>query len=432
MNDINESVMVEFWDENNKNFVKMFKNKIEIEELKRACKDSFNYSEDINNINLFFKDEDDDNILITHYNDLIDNAKENNTLKCLTIRLYVEISKNKESHREKNDNNTINNNNNIINDRDNNNIGINSNIQELKNKNDKLEMEIYYYKERIKKKKAYYEKIINSLKENNKIPNEFKKNDKDNDFYDKNKIIENNYNKFNESSEIKKDEKYIQYSSVIKKEEKKEENLNQIKENNDHLFINLNTNQNEIINKKLKENGKDYNLSKLDFINNKCKKCNYKSFDKVYKCVLCDNYYICDECYKKRKEFHEHNDFFEIIYPPIVKKQLNEKIQNKIKVNDRIKKFKDILNKTLFDKNGYLSVNEIKNLNNSDLKNFKQLCIDIKSFNKCPTEIFAKYQIHHINEQLNKKKPEQRNVICNNIKIFLNILNEIENIKKEK
>ena len=132
MNDINESIMVKFWDENNKNFVKMFKNKIEIEELKRACKDSFNYSEDINNINLFFKDEDDDNILITHYNDLIDNAKENNTSKCLTIRLYVEISKNKESHREKNDNNTINNNNNIINDRDNNNIGINSNIQELK------------------------------------------------------------------------------------------------------------------------------------------------------------------------------------------------------------------------------------------------------------------------------------------------------------
>ena len=104
---------------------------------------------------------------------------------------------------------------------------------------------------------------------------------------------------------------------------------------------------------------------------------------------------------------------------------------NKIKINDRIKKFKDILNKTLFDKNGYLSINEIKNINNSDLKNFKQLCIDIKSFNKYPTDIFARYQIHHINEQLNKMKPEQKNVICNNIKLFLIILNEIEYCKEK-
>ena len=221
MNDINESIIVTFWDENNNNFVKLFKNKIEIEELKRMCKDRLNYSEDINNINLFFKDEDDDKILITHYNDLIDNAKETNTSKCLKIRLYVEISKNKELHSEKNDNNTINNNNIIINDNDNNNIGINSNIQELKNKNNKLEMEIIYYKERIKKKKEYYEKIINSLKENNKKkPNEFY-NGKDNEFYNKNKIIENNYNEFNVSNEVKKDEKKIQISSVIKKEDKK-------------------------------------------------------------------------------------------------------------------------------------------------------------------------------------------------------------------
>ena len=199
---------------------------------------------------------------------------------------------------------------------------------------------------------------------------------------------------------------------------------NKFHKNNDHLFNNLNINQNEIINSNLKKNGKDYILNQLDFINNECKKCNNQSFKNIYKCVLCDDYFICNICYKNKNKFHEHNDFFEIKYPDKIIRQMQEEIKNNNTYNNIINKFNVILKDIFFDKDGNLSTKEI---NNFDKYNLNQICKELNSINESSTIYFSEYKMTYLNQkQLEQFKNADRKLILNKMILFVNKLSEIE------
>ena len=71
---------------------------------------------------------------------------------------------------------------------------------------------------------------------------------------------------------------------------------------------------------------KDYLLNNLEFINITCKKCKQKKIHLIFKCVICDNYWLCDTCHKSNiiNKFHEHINFFHIIYPHNIINQIKK------------------------------------------------------------------------------------------------------------
>ena len=281
-----------------------------------------------------------------------------------------------------------------------------------------LEIDDKFYKDKIKDIILYYEQLIS--------PSEIKKKVNELDYENFKKNIfnyDNKADKFNKNNEyiiIKNDEIEIKKTNIIQKED----NLNQMKENKDHLFNNFNTNQNEIINSKLKENGKDYNLSKLDFINNECKNCNRQSFKSIYKCVLCDDYFICNNCYKSKNKFHKHNDFFEIKYPDEIIRQIQKRINNNNTYNKIITKFNVILKDIFFDKDGNLSTKEIYDFNKYNLN---QICKELNSINESPTNYFSVYKMTYLNQkQLEQFKKADQKLILNKMILLVNKLSEIE------
>ena len=297
----------------------------------------------------------------------------------------------------------------------------NKNIKDILEDKDKkkltLEIDDKIYKNKIKDIILYYEQIIS--------PSEIKKkvNELDYENFKKNILnYDNKADKLNKNNEyiiIKNNEIEIKKTNKIKNEE----GLKQIKENNDRLINNLNTNQNKIINSKLKKNGKYY-LNKLDFINKACKNCYNNSLKIIYKCVLCDDYFICNNCYKKRTEFHEHNDFFEIKYPDEIRRQMQERINNNTIYKIIINKFNVILKDIFFDKNGNLSTKEINDFNKYNLN---QICKELNSIDESPTNYFSEYKMTYFNQkQIEKFNKEDQKKICNKIILLANKLSEIE------
>ena len=121
----------------------------------------------------------------------------------------------------------------------------------------------------------------------------------------------------------------------IKNEIKKEKKLCVI-ENENFSINNLKSNQNDI-NKKEK---KILTTKDMKFINIECNKCKKKNYIKIFQCVACENYYLCQNCHNenniKTLRFHEHKYlyFFEIIFPVelmklIIKKEEKVNIYNK-------------------------------------------------------------------------------------------------------
>ena len=384
---------------------------IKIEEIKNKCKEEFKYSkEDLNNINLFFIDNDNDKNLIINNNDLISNATEISS--CFSIELHAEVNKkqnNKISAKE--DNNEINNNEkiNIINNDEKN------NEKEIIKRNKILEKKLEYYEKRIRNLNSYYENLIDSLIKNKETLNKSIYENKNEETSAKDTLEINNNNIINNNEEINK-----QNSFIIKNEEA----LKQMKENNDHLFNNLNINQNEIMNKNLKKNGKYYILNKLDFIKNNCKNCDNQSLKNIYKCVLCDDYFICNNCYKTKNKFHKHNDFFEIKYPDEIIRQIQQRINNNITYDKIINKFNVILKDIFFDKDGNLSTKEI---NNFDKYNLNQICKELNSINESPSTYFSDYKKTYLNQkQLEQFKNADQKLILNKMILFVNKLGEIE------
>ena len=143
---------------------------------------------------------------------------------------------------------------------------------------------------------------------------------------------------------------------------------------------------------------------------------------KIYKCAFCDNYFLCDKCYKilnNNKEFHQHEVFFEINYPNNIIKIIGE-LQNTV-FNNIINSFYILLNKIFFDENGNITT---KPFNNDDIHNLKNIYKDMESIEANPMEYFSEYQKVYINKEFKKMEEDSISLIINKIKIFLSKLNE--------
>ena len=95
---------------------------------------------------------------------------------------------------------------------------------------------------------------------------------------------------------------------------------------------------------------------------------------------------------------HEHFDFFKIIYPANVVKQ----IQDNIKFNNTIGNFYELL-KNIFFENGNIS---LKPLNNNEIKKLISICKEMKSINAKPLDYFSEYQKVVIFNEFKKIKSE--------------------------
>ena len=364
MNEFKQTLKIKVYNEKNE-YLEIDSEKMEkIEEIKKKCQEKFKYKDkDINNINLWFIDDDNDKNLINNTNDLMTYAKEIEASKFF-IKLNVDINdKLKEDYineiGEIEDKELQNKNNNyleiILHKK-------NEEIKQLKKKIMILNYKINYYKERINKIILYYEKSLNDI--NFKL-----------------------YNQIRDNKIIKNDE-------YLKKE------LRYNIENNNNIPQNIKI----IKNNKLKINGK-YNIENIEFINNNCKKCYEKCLDSIYKCVLYDNLFLCKNCHNNniKDKIHEHNDFFEINYPKEVIKQFKEDINEIKKFDNIINNFYDLLRDIFSDKNGNIL---LKTFNDSDIKNLKQICKEMKSFNQDPQEHFIKFYNFYINNEFLKLDSE--------------------------
>lgn len=357
-----------------------------IEKIKEDCRQDLGLKNiDINEINLYFIDKDNDKNIINEFSDLIEfsniNSKNN-----LSIELNAEISEEKENGKNKENNPIyINNNKNsskiIVDDKD-------RKINELTAKNEILIMKLQKYKDIIKKLINKYEKLINDLKkvdskrENKEVP------------YENNNINEKFQNK----------------------------NIN-----------NLNLKSNDI-------NSKGKNNLYLQFILTKCNNCQKLSEKNIYKCVSCKNYYLCQECFKennkKNKAFHKHEYlyFFEIKFP----KELKYIVKNELMINkfynEVTGKFNTLLNNIFFDTNGNFSNKEY----NSDKPHLEQLQIlynEMNKINEEPFKYFEDYKISYINPELEKieKEGNQKEImLLVSKKLFLFGNNLMSCIPKEK
>ena len=93
MNEIENILIVKIYNDEKKSFEFNTETEITIEEIKKKCQQKFNYlNENINNINLWFIDDDKDKNLINNYNDLITYAREIEPSKLL-ITLNIDVNK---------------------------------------------------------------------------------------------------------------------------------------------------------------------------------------------------------------------------------------------------------------------------------------------------------------------------------------------------
>ena len=420
MNDLDSQLIVKVF-YNNKYFELEPITEIDLEEIKKKIKEKINYEEnDIYNINLFYIDEDCDKILMIDSEELMEYSKEIDSSKYV-INLTLEINKKiknieeKESNQSFNNNNANNNKINNFNKISNNSINEINNMIEENNKNEsnklisKLRNEIEYlknyYKDRIKNIILYYEKILreNYKKSNGNINENYLKGREEHINYNINNKIGYDESKGNEK--IKKNYTF--------NESRKQSDSNESLTIEEEISIN---------NQKIKENEKAYNLDKIEYINNKCKICENKCKNVIFKCILCDNYFICNLCYTRnsiKNPLHRHFVFFEIKYPPEVIIQIREKEQEKIKFNKIISSFYSLLNSVFFDKNGNLTT---KPFDESKVSNLKKICDEMVSLKAPPLEYYLEYQNTFINVQLKKLDEESKVIIKNKILKFLNIL----------
>ena len=110
MNDLDSQLIVKVF-YNNKYFELEPITEIDLEEIKKKIKEKINYEEnDINNINLFYIDEDCDKILMIDSEELMEYSKEIDSSKYV-INLTLEINKKIKNIEEKESNQSFNNNN---------------------------------------------------------------------------------------------------------------------------------------------------------------------------------------------------------------------------------------------------------------------------------------------------------------------------------
>lgn len=414
---------------NDKSYFEIHTKKISLEELKKKCQIEFKYDEkDIEKMDLWYIDDDKDKNLINNGNDLFIFAKEIDSSK-FSINLALQLSNKINIKEEKIEDQKNKEKNNFIDDaNEGNNEEKDIEIKKLQKEIDFLKEEINYHKQRNKNIILKYEEILNEYRVKNKSK-------------EINEISDNNNNEINNINSLGIKDPQINYNDTngynnkeIYENEKKQGGtddgtsnnlalINQYKNYSKNQLLN-NNNLNEInMNNKLKDNRQKYNLKNLEFINNKCKKCEKKAMKSIFKCVICDNYYLCEACQKSNSKykFHEHNEYFHIIYPNGVQAQLGKKENDNIKFNQAVSSFYTLLKEIFFDKNYNIITKEISN---KEIKNLTKICKQMDSLNAPPLEYFSEYQKIYINREL-KNDEKLKEIIFQKINIIVNNISKI-------
>ena len=441
MDDLEQELTIKIYNDTNTYFEINTKDlNINLEQIKKECKEKFKYEEkDIEKMDLWYIDEDNDKNLINNENELMLYAEEMDSSKYF-INLNLELTKKKDKKEEniieegkKKDkekeekyyNDELEQKNNLIVKLQKENAFLNSQLKYHKDRNKKiiLKYEEILDKNRFKNLEEIDEKkddLNNNDKENNEINNDIDNNyinNKDNikDNFNDNINDNNIQNIFDfETSPVQNEGKNLQVTNSLNSETETKIPLNNKKIN------------------KFKENGKEYNLKELEFIKNRCKKCEKKTIKSIYKCVICDNYFLCDTCHKNinKTKIHEHIDFFYIKYPNGVTNQLEKKELDNKKFNNAVNSFYKLLKQYFFDKNGNIIAKEINNKEIIQMStNLNKICNEMINVNADPLEYFSDYQKIYINNAMKNMKEKEREIIFKNETIFIN--NITQNIPKK-
>ena len=398
MDDLEQELTIKIYNDTNTYFEINTKDlNINLEQIKKECKEKFKYEKtDIEKMDLWYIDEDNDKNLINNENELMLYAEEMDSSKYF-INLNLEITKKKDKKEE----NVIEEGKEKDKDKKKEEKYYNDELEQKNNLIVKLQKEIEflnsqlnYHKDRNKKIILKYEEILdkNRLKNLDEKKDDLNNNDKENNEI-KNDINNNYINNKDNSNDNNKKNLYDNETDYLQDEGK-----------NLHLINSLNSetetktplnNKNNNINNKNKEKEKQYDLKKLEFINNRCKKCDKKTIRSIYKCIICVDYFLCETCYKTitKNKIHEHIEFFHIIYPNGVVYQLEKKEIDIKKLHNAINAFYGLLNKYFFDKNGNIIVKEINNKEIGKIKqNLNKICKEMINFNADPGKYFCEYQ----------------------------------------
>ena len=384
MNNSEQFLIITVFNKNKDGKYEIPLNEVEsIEKIKEDCKQKLGLGNiDINKINLYFIDDNEDKNIINDFNDLIEHSNINNENDNLSIELFVEISEEKESIiNNENKYNTISINNNKENS---NKIFVDDKDRKIKELNvviEKLIMKLQKYKDKLKELMDKYEKKI----------------------------------------------------SEIKKVHSKKENRDLLHENNIKI---KNENINNLYLKSNDINAKERKIlyiEDIQYINIKCNKCKKKNNKNIFQCVYCENYFLCQDCLnknnKKAKRFHDHKYlyFFEIIFPIELMTLIKRKEKNYKVYYEVIDKFNDFLDSIFFDEDGNFSN---KKIDKQHIEKLKSLCNDMNNFNEDPFKYFKDYKQYYINPKIknvendeNEKKQkeilpsigEKLQLICNNL-----------------
>jgi len=339
-----------------------------IEKIKEEYKQSLGLENiDINKINLCFIDEDKDKNIINEFNDLIKYSNINSENNNLSIKLIAEMSEEK-TNTNKIDNQNKANNPIYINKNNNNTYKITDDdkdrkIKELIYENEILNMICKKYKDKLKELINKYVKKNHDLKNKNRELSP--KNNADGK--SQKEVINNTNTKKNDINEKDKDTVYIR---------------------------------------------------DIQFINIKCNKCERKNDIKIFQCMSCKDYYLCQDCFiennNKTQRFHKHRFlyFFEIIFPKEFMEQIRKKRIDDKNYNEIIDKFNDTLINIFFDGKGNFS-NKKYNMDLSHIEKLKTLCNDMNKINEDPLKYFEEYKILYINPALQKieKEGKQKEIV---------------------
>ena len=429
MDDLEQELTIKIYNDTNAFFEINTKDlNINLEQIKKECKEKFKYEEkDIEKMDLWYIDEDNDKNLINNENELMLYAEEMDSSKYF-INLNLELTKKKDKKEE-----------NIIEegkkkDKEKEEKYYNDELEQknnlivkLQKENAFLNSQLKYHKDRNKKIILKYEEILdkNRLKNLDEKKDDLNNNDKENN--EINNDIDNNYinnkdnikDNFNDNINDNNIQNIFDFETSPVQNEGK--NLQVTNSLNSETEIKIPLNNKKI--NKFKENGKEYNLKELEFINNRCKKCFQRTIKSIYKCIICIDYFLCETCYKTitKNKIHEHIEFFHIIYPNEVASQLEKKEKDNIKLNNAVNAFYGFLNKYFFDKNGNIIVKEINNKDIGKINtNLNKICKDMINVNLYPLDYFSAYQKCYINIAMKNMEEKDKEIITKNVMIFTN------------
>ena len=464
MDDNNKTLTINISNESQtKTFVYSDTAEFEIDEIKKKCNENFEYhKKDLNNIILYFVDEEKDKNIINNFDELFNFTKEVDEDN-LSINIFSKVKdEENNSINDRNKNNKINDNKGNIVKSDLHNNNNENDIIYIKDKEiEKLKNEIYNLKkkneydfERYNNLIFYYEEFIKTTKnEKGKVKekenNESEKKEKKEIKNTNNQIIENDKNG-NNIKKIKDEKKENKIKEIKNHKDEKENNVknngNEKMENNNKINNEFKENNNFLGKSNQKKdllNAKPFNKDELILDNNDNSfineiQINYNEIELVYrKCYFCKNFcnnkiykdyrqnkYICQMCFKKEIQKTDYDNFFEIKFPPQLINYINRK--RKKLGNKPVESFNKVLNNIFFDNEGNFKMKEKNEMNENDFFEVEKIYNDLILINENPVEYFADYQNAFINKQNLKLDNNEKNLINEKLKSVCNILIKLQ------